>query len=77
MGRCRGLGSCGFGEFWWGVVAGWVLVGSGVVLSADWVLVGSGGFWWGVVADWVLVGSGEFWWGVVRWYGPRPPHQNP
>ena len=71
----------------------WVLVGSGGALSRTgfwWVLVGSGGFWWGVVcglgscgfwwgvvADWVLVGSGEFWWGVVRWYGPRPPHQNP
>ena len=28
----------------------------------------------GVQADWVLVSSGEFLWGVVRLNGPRSPH---
>ena len=32
-----GQGSCGFGEFWWGVAAGWVLVGSCGALSAGMV----------------------------------------
>ena len=42
-------------------------------VQADWVLVGSCGFLWGVVgvqADWVLVGSGGFWWGA---FSPLEP----
>ena len=48
-------------------------------VQADWVLVGSGEFWWGVAgvqADWVLVGSGEFWWGAFSLLEPIRTYQN-
>ena len=61
-------GRCPRAGFWWALSADWVLVSSGGFLRgvvADWVLVSSCGFWWGVAADWVLVSSCGFLRGVV------------